>query len=331
MNEVLTRFKQHTAQAKHNYCTNNLEQGIYINKNSYAINKQYISISELFRPYIIIDIDYSWSDYLLRETNTPEPTIQAIDRTKGTAHLFYELETPVSYQPMSRKAPQILFDGVKEELDIILNADQQFKGFISKNPLSNKWNVKTNNKKYELKEFVELSPSLKSIVDNRQKQKQKHIINAPGRNCYIFDTARKLAYSMVFKYEPTDFRKAVFEECLRANETHHMPLLPVKEIRTIAKSISDYCLKNKNKLDGKNRGILNFEEQAKRYGGEELEQAEIKERQKQGALYTAQTKANNTKQKIEQAIFELVKQGKKATQQEIATYTCLSLRTINNY
>ena len=329
MNMVLERFKEYSSKTKKHTCSNDFEKyGIKTLPTSYALNYAYISTSDYETKYIVLDIDRATSiTQLVKDYAMPEPTIATFNREKRTAHIFYELKDSVSHHQNSRKKPQKLLEIVEQDLIIASDADNQFPGKHVKNPLSKYWAVETIDKQYELKDFLSINPAINRIyqdITRRTTQQEE------GRNCYIFEKVRFSAYRAVHSYSSqSDFHKYIFQECLLANQEasqyFNKPLLPSKEIQTISKSISSWTWKNRDKIDGKNRGACNLIPIEELNLEAEEQQEEIRNRQRCGASYTARLKAGKTLDLIRNAVKS---SNVRLTQKQVAEATKLSIETI---
>lgn len=304
--------------------TDELSHGLRILPKEYTTARIYVGLNQLYRHYIPIDLDRPDSLYAFRKAGIPQPTIMTVNKDNGHAHYLYALNKPVIFTDKSRLHPQEYFKEITESLEFQLDADPNFVGLITKNPLSNFWHTETNDVSFDLKDFKEY------ILNRLPKQFRKRnpinrIINNPsGRNCTVFDTVRFFAYNQVkFCDSQSELLSKVIQLALDLNSQFDTPL-PIRELQDTAKSVSKWTYQRKEffyERRYKNRGIMGL-------GDSNLT---LKEKQQKGAKYSASIKANATKDKITNAIAELLRSGKKATQREIAAHTGLNLETVNRH
>jgi hypothetical protein len=334
-NAVLERFQQHTAKAEKHIVANKFTEQKTV-PTKYIKGFAYISQNDFERKYLMADIDRPTNKMdLCKDYGLFEPTIICYSKDTRRAHCFWELVNGVSYQPRSRKKPQKLFEVVQQDLIIVADADPNFTSAkFFKNPLNPRWDVETFDKQYELKEFLDLSPILTQTYFNKVVVNLGKATDDNSRDCYIFEIVRHKGYRAVHKFSSkADFYKFILNECEitspEASNTLGKPLLPGKEIKKIARSISDWIWQNRHKIDGKNRGVCGFEP-SKRVD-EELEPLsakEIRQRQQVGAAYTASLKSNKTMDLITNAIQFL---GANASKIDIAKQSGVPLKTVYRY
>ena len=119
-----------------------------------------------------------------------------------------------------------------------MGADSGYSGLLTKNPCHTYWRTTIwTREAYELNylaDFVDLKPLT-----------QKEQGTGLGRNCTLFDIARKWAYKAIREYRGSTFDSwlgAVLKECLSVNSAFLEPL-PYSEIKATARSIAKYCWK----------------------------------------------------------------------------------------
>jgi hypothetical protein len=318
-NTVLEKFFQ-TLPEKTLH-TNNLSHGLNLFPKDYAKHSSYIQLNQLYRHYIPLDLDRPDALQAFRKAGIPQPTIMTINRSNGHAHYLYRLNKPIIFTENGRTHPQEYFREICESLEFQLDADPHYVGLITKNPFSPVWHTETDNVSFELSDFKEYILNRLPKQFRKQKQIAKLIHNATGRNCTLFDTIRFFAYNQVkFCNSQAELMAKVLELAADVNTKFSEPL-PNRELLDTSKSVSKWTFSRKEQFlerTYKNRGIMALSET----------DLTLQEKQRIGAEYTAQIKANATKEKIQTAIGELVATGKRATQKEIAGITGLSERTI---
>jgi hypothetical protein len=90
---------------------------------------------------------------------------------------------------------------------------------------------------------------LADFVDIKGFPKKQHLDQGLGRNCHVFDTARKWAYSEIRNYWDsgyTQWQQAVLAHCQSINNGF-TESLDHNEIKATAKSISKWTWKNISK------------------------------------------------------------------------------------
>lgn len=227
------------------FATNDLEKGIYKKLKEIAITEKYIQIqlSGKLIHSLVFDLDFAGAAYSWQDANLPEPSIIAINKRNGHAHLTYLLTAGVCASLNARSKPLSYLFAIKAAYSLKLGADMSYSGLITKNPLSVHWRVLWCDRSYDLAELAEYV-ELKSTPANSQ-------INGIGRNLSVFETARKYAYQLVNKHQSFNlFASEIQQICIQINAEFDTPL-PSKEVSQIARSISDWCWKNRHKI-GKN-------------------------------------------------------------------------------
>jgi hypothetical protein len=140
------------------------------------------------------------------------------------------------------------------------------------------------------------------------------------RNVDLFNELRFFAYSQIKKsVNDNDFIFIVETESQKINNNFSNPLKQ-NEVNGITKSIINYCLKNKGKIKSKRKGIMT-----------NLEGLTQKEKEKQGALYTAELKNIRTEQKIRGSIVEMKFKGLKINISTLSEYSKISRPTLSKY
>src|SRR5690606_21343451 len=86
---------------------------------------------------------------------------------------------------------------------------------------------------------------LADFVDLPKKLSKKQEVSGLGRNCTLFDTVRKWAYTAVRAHRGGIYNtwlEEVTKQCLSVLEAF-LEALPYSEIKATAKSIAEYCWK----------------------------------------------------------------------------------------
>ena len=221
------------------YSSDDFQYGVKIGKAEAAIKRKYLQHNPPVQTvWLVFDCDRA-SPYesACQQSFTPPPNIEVVNKQNGHSHLFYGLQAPVTITEMARIKPIQYLAAIEFSLSQKLDADQNYCGLISKNPLHQDWH--TIQRRSELWTLGELADWL----DLPSKLPEKAQINGLGRNCTIFDTVRKWAYKEVLKYRlasnSQEFYKAVRKACDGVNITFPTPLSE-PEIKAISKSIAKW-------------------------------------------------------------------------------------------
>ncbi len=126
----------------------------------------------------------------------PPPNWISMNPGNGHCHLVYEIEDPVSLAGESRSGRYL--SAIETAYGAALKADPAYHGNLVKNPAHpDWWSYRLRGKMYslgELADWIELPKKKKSSV------RTDEYIFYLGRNCAVFEIARKEAYSIVRGY-----------------------------------------------------------------------------------------------------------------------------------
>jgi hypothetical protein len=224
------------------YATNDLSHGLTICKKQSAIQKRYLQHNPPAKiHWLVFDCDQPGA--LLTATqlaHCPAPNFEVVNPANGHAHLFYGLAVPVTRTSVARAKPLRYLAAVEYALRETLGGDLAYGGLVSKNPLHPSWTTFEHQK--NLWELGELSEFLNLPVKLPKRALQVGL----GRNCSLFETARRWAYKSVLGYRLTSgqeaFSKAVFDACVSLNNFPEP--LPLAEVKATAKSIAKWTWKH---------------------------------------------------------------------------------------
>lgn len=228
----------------------------YIQPNSpvaylrFVLDLDYHQPSNKFHklPLLYLAKTHRWLD----ELGIPAPSWAAISLDKNSAHICYELVTPVGHHENARLAPQRFLAAIESAYAEKSGADRGFTGQLCKNPINIKWQLYTGPQQgwdlHELAEYVELTPS-KIQAYNREPRGEI------GRHICLFDKVRFWAYDNVAEHRQFGIElwtEAVIATTERINAAsyEHLPylvgrgLLPFSECKSIGKSVAQWTWAN---------------------------------------------------------------------------------------
>lgn len=227
------------------YCCDCHEEGLKIRPKKTAIKYRHIQHnSPAFVSYLAFDIDHALAWFSWKDEGLPSPHWIALNPENGHCHIVYALKTPVTRTSAAKVKPLQWLAMIEGCLKIRLGADQGYSGLITKNPLHSDWDVHW----FDHVEPYELAYLDEFCLDKHKEAyyktlQRKETVTGLGRNCSVFDEARKWAYSAVREF----WRPNGYENWLNAVEAHCRGLnygfsepLAVNECKGIAKSIAKW-------------------------------------------------------------------------------------------
>lgn len=231
------------------YCSNNLSRdGLYRLSTEQALEHLLIQPNTAKRHVCLcFDVDREGAAIDWQDRNLPPPNMSVKNPVNGHAHLIYLLTAPVSVSEVSRIKPVQFMAAIQEGLRRSLDADRGYAGLVVKNPAHKHWiTTEWNSSPYELNELADWI-TLPSPAEMRKRSKNTDYAGL-GRNCTVFEIARKQAYSLVREYwKPAgekSFESAVLDLVLCSNNRDLGSPLSHKECRIIARSIARWIWKH---------------------------------------------------------------------------------------
>lgn len=224
------------------YATNDLSHGLTIQNKKSAIEKRYLQHNPPAKiHWLVFDCDQPGALQTANQLgHCPAPNFEVSNPKNGHSHLFYGLAAPVTRTDAARPKPLRFLAAIEYALRDVLRGDSGYAGLISKNPLHPSWLLIEHQK--SLWELSELSEFLTLPV----KLPKRALSVGLGRNCSLFEAARRWSYRAVLGYRLTGtqetFSKAVFDACTSLN-TFPEPL-PLAEVKATAKSIARWTWKH---------------------------------------------------------------------------------------
>lgn len=225
------------------YCSDNLDYGLAIRNKLIAKEKKYIQANQPFMVnWLCFDIDYPGVlETTFEEKFLPAPNFLIENPINKHSHLIYGLVSGVCSSSHAKHHPLRYLASVEYSLRKELKADFGFSGLIIKNPLHEAWNT------YEIEKKLWDLSDLADYLTLPKKLPQKAQLVGLGRNCTLFELARKFAYAQITLFR-TNSTKEIFHQSIlgyiQTQNTSFPQPLQFNECRSIAKSISNWTWKN---------------------------------------------------------------------------------------
>lgn len=201
--------------------------------------------------FIVIDLDYDGSIFAYHDAGIPRPQFVLKNPKNGHCQYLYRLKDPVTFFEKSRPEPIAFLNAVEHALTLALGGDMGFTGYLAKNALNPSHEVYYTGAEpyslHDLANYLDLPTKTPYTADNDEYY---------GRNCYIFNAVRHLAYSLADTHTFTQIYNQCLEWCEEQN-TRFSPKLPYNELKSISKSIAGYCV-NKHLKQSNRRSSVAF-------------------------------------------------------------------------
>ena len=238
MNRQLQLFQEHLPE--YGFGTDDIRCGLYRHPLAQLITKAIVQYN--YRnsvKWLTYDDDDPMARFNWNDRNCPPPNILALNQTNGHGHLFYGLEIPVHKNETSSQKALRYLASIDIALTGALDADRGFAKLVAKNPLHDKWDVLFPRESlYDLDELA-------SWLDlEKYQDKRKRLPSfGYGRNVNLFNAVREWAYRQRRKQSFLSeemFRDTVRNHALAVNGQINEPPLTHSEVRSTAKSISQW-------------------------------------------------------------------------------------------
>lgn len=223
------------------YCTDEL--GVtYIRPKNSAVKRKYLQVNQPeISTYLIFDIDRQGAVLSWYDNNLPTPFWTSKNPENGHAHISYRLKVPVCTSDIAHLEPMKYLAAIESAMTEKLQADRGFAGLLTKNPLHGHWKTEFwTEYEYSLDELAD-------YVDLKGHPRKGVEVSGLGRNCELFESASKWAYSAIRMYWAPSYKvvwnNAVYEHVERLNGQFMVPL-PVSEVKSISKSIANWTYKH---------------------------------------------------------------------------------------
>jgi len=334
---LISLFADEARLARKPRCSESKDQSV-IRTAAHALTHAYIQPnSPMVYSRLVFDLDWHQDRHRFRDLplryladthawendlGVPAPSWAAISRDKNSAHLGYELETPVARHEHARIKPQQYLAAIENAMALKLGADASFTGQLCKNPINAQWVLYKGpdhaRDLRELADYVELKTK-KAGAYNRTPRGEV------GRNVYLFDEVRFWAYDNIrayraLGYEPWEQAVIATAELINTASYDHLPLiekhglLPFSECKAIGKSVARWAWAN----HGKRTLTAAFSELQSWRGA-------------LGAAAAAKVKRERREEQIVAAIGQLTAQGKIATMGKVAELIRCSKPTLSQH
>jgi len=341
INQALHRFKENLPFNP--WCSTD-KRVRDIQSREVAIGYPYIQVNYPQIHYIVFDIDYPSAVFAPEEHDLPIPTITAVNRDNGHAHMLYELHDPVP-RNHSRATRSLLRD-IKAAYGDILCADKCITSHqqLIKNPLHDKWEVNPigGGVQFNLRELIEYIPEC--WKSEKYKRMNEFKVSYSDRNfdeCLIpvsrtlslFDYGRYYAYKNVSECASYDnLYSIVYEHIDEANNNEIIKYFPCKlnyaEVKSIARSIARWTFDHRHNFRNINNGAMGFPSLKGTYRQQDEYEAEVKRRRQMSAERTHNIRRKSTRNKVEEAVEQCIKSGIEPTTAVISKISGVSRSTI---
>lgn len=259
--------------------------------------------------WLVFDCDHS-DTWRFDTVGLPVPNFIVMDKETLRHHIFYAIRGVYTTEK-ARKKPLEWLAAIERTFAFYLQADTQYVGLIAKNPAHSDWHTwAIHNHVYELAELADYKDLL--------PKPRERDISGFGRNCELFDNLRHWAYRNIHKHSVQSFSGAVLSKAEQLNV--FTPALPFSEIKSIAKSVTKYCERNRSYFE-------------KRYGRKIglNPDLDLQTKQELGAAYTNQKRTEAVLSKMNQAFNTLISQDKKITQKAVQELSGVSIATVKRH
>lgn len=236
------------------YCSHDIKNGCKLKPKNIAINAPYIRLNcrNLTR-FLSFDLDHD-NPLIWFDSQLPPPQYVVKNQDNNKCHYIYVLTDPISTSKKSSDKAIDYMRAISSSYTQALNADYNYNAALTKNPFHKNYRIirPTLKPSYTLHELANpvydcILDNLKLKIEKKYTVKSKNSEKYASRNCDIFDDVRVLAYKIAHKHTYSELYRIVLDMCIEHNAQHDIPL-NYNEIKCIAKSIAEYCDKNRQKF-----------------------------------------------------------------------------------
>lgn len=314
------------------YCTDDYEAGNWPRSLAHAMQRRYIQPNPpAVRFRLVFDVDRPGGAQAWEDANLAPPNWTATNPRNGHAHVCYEIDIPISVDPLEERAPVRFAAAIECAYRESMRADDSYGGHLCKNPLHQHWITEVfRSDGYSLHEMSEYVLDLNRFKDKRKKLPEAGL----GRNVALFNRLRMWAYKAINAYRNSgtfeEWHEVVKEKAAAYND--FMTALPFNEVEHTAKSVAKWVWKiapasavRFSRLQAK-RGELRHEKYLEEHGAAAYERQQAK-----AALAGAAAKREKTRDKIIQTIGQLTAEGKNVSMSAVAQRLDMSHSTLSKY
>ena len=229
--------------------TDNLARGVYRMSREQAQGRRYVEANpRAVSNLLVVDCDHP--DAALRAVSAGHshamPNAVVENPRNGHAHAVWALTTPFPRTEYAHRKPLAYAAAVTEGLRRALDGDRGYSGLLTKNPLHETWRTEwLHTNTYSLDALAQALTEGEHMPPPRWRHQKARRANPTGlgRNCALFDSARRWSYREVRHHwgQPESLDAAIHTHVTELNEDFSEPL-PTSEARAIAASISRWIL-----------------------------------------------------------------------------------------
>jgi len=298
---------------KRPYCTDDLQTGLLIRPKETAIQFRYLQFNPPFLlSHLIFDIDQGEeSCYAWERANLAEPNCSVINTENGNCHSIYTLSAPVLTTDFASQKPIKYLHAITSAYKELLKADLGYSGLISKSIFPNSgWRQMRNHTHLFSLEDLGKHVDFKRFAAHKINYAEVGL----GRNCTIFNRARKWSYVAIREYRADrlasafeEWSKRVLLHCRTLNGEFSQPM-EANEVRHIAKSIAKWTWANdpsahKAFLETQSfRGKLSLQKRTQKRAEDPLEAQKYSQIQILRGKRSGQARQEKIKNKREEAL-----------------------------
>lgn len=234
---------------KRPHATDSFERGVWRHDRASAMGRRIVEANPpALRNILTVDLDHDDSLFRAAEVAHPRPNLIIENPVNGHAHAAWVLGAPVATTDVAKAGPLRYVAAVSEGLRRKVGGDPGYTGLLMKNPLHSGWNAQPVRMDH-LYTLAELDRELGKSMPGRYWYRQRPAIERAGlgRNCTLFEVARRWAYRQVRHLAPDQaaFERAVLDYVEVRNMEFGVPL-PASEVRAIGRSITRWVLRSDN-------------------------------------------------------------------------------------
>jgi len=307
----------------------------------YALTKQYVVVNNpKYNRYITFDVDRSDGLFLWEMIGVPCPTLIVANKESHSSHYLYELINPLPERRLWSEKTNKLIEEFCQFYCCVLGSHKMIldQMQLSKNAMSDQWEVwgaGDNSGQYSVSELIEYAKLIPKITAKTEADKD-------GRNCYLFHSGRRYAYSIVKDCQTDiEFNNLLWAYMVYVNEVvisvqfPHKGKLESGEVTSTFKSTSSWVLDRRYnfqlvKKADVNYGALGLDPMGAGWKYEDSK-VEVKNRQKLSAEYCHRTQKEKTQHAIWLGIQYCRNSGIEVTQKNVSIWSGVPLISVKRH